>query len=39
MIAYMAEIQKSKFVNIKFREFGQSEPSHKQINSVYIFIL
>ena len=38
MIAYMTEIQKLKFVSIKFREFGQSEPSHKQINSVHIFI-
>ena len=26
MIAYMIKIQKSKFANIKFREFDQSEP-------------
>ena len=27
MIAHIIEIQKSKFINIQFREFGQSEPS------------
>ena len=27
MIAYITEIQKSKFANIKFREFDHSEPS------------
>ena len=27
MIAYIIEIQKSKFANIKFREFDQYEPS------------
>ena len=26
MIAYVIEIQKSKFANIKFCEFSQSEP-------------
>ena len=35
MLAYIIEIQKSKFANIYFREFDQVA----KLNSVYIFIL
>ena len=35
LIAYIIGIQKSKFANIKFCEFDQSEPVAK-LNSVYI---
>ena len=35
MIAFIIEIQKSKFVNIELRKFDQSEPSCQNIFCVY----